>query len=187
MQKLLVRTLACVRRRERRNASDIVSCANPLAGRARGEKLLSNAMSMFPASTELSTEPKYEGERMNATCFRAHKYLLLSIFALVMVVAHSAWGADVARTEVGQITSLEAGWADNTLAVRTTATVINPAGCTTFHDGYVTLPSDPGSPLYHDILRDAFFNYYPVQLLISGAAGDCPYGKPRIISVLISR
>jgi hypothetical protein len=124
---------------------------------------------------------------MNATCFRAHKYLLLSIFALVMAVAYSAWGADVARTGPGQITILEAGWADNTLSVKTTATVINPAACPVFEYGYVTLPSDPGSPLYHDILRDAFFHYYPVQLLISGTAGDCPYGKPRIISVLVSR
>ncbi|MCC5598337.1 hypothetical protein [Nostoc favosum] len=81
---------------------------------------------------------------------------------------------------------MEAGWGADTLAVRTTASVIvNPAGCPVLDAGYVTSTTDPGRTLYHDILRDALWRNWPVQLLISGQTGDCPFGKPRIISVLI--
>lgn len=122
---------------------------------------------------------------MNAKFFRARKPLVFSLLAIAMGVTQPAWAADPVRTSSGRITALEAGWAADSVAVQITAPIINPAVCPVVTAGYVTSTTDPGRKLYHDILRDAFFRGYPVQLLISGKAGDCFAGKPRIISVLI--
>lgn len=107
--------------------------------------------------------------------------LAIAMAAAQPVLAAHAW------TGPGTITVLEAGWAADTYSVQTTAPVINPAACTVFTTGYVTSPTDTGRKLYQDILRDAFWRNYKVQLLISGNAGDCPFGKPRIIAVHIQR
>ncbi|MEH2409845.1 hypothetical protein [Nostoc sp.] len=105
-----------------------------------------------------------------------------------MGVTQPALSANPVWTASGTITSLEAGWGTDVLGVNTTASVIvNPAGCPGFYAGYHTSPTDPGHTLYHDMLRDAFWHNWPVQLLISGQPGDCSQGNPRIISVHIAR
>jgi hypothetical protein len=118
------------------------------------------------------------------------KSLLSSIppaFLMLAAVAQPAWSADPIRTAPGRITVLEAGWAEDSLSVHVAAPLVNPAGCAHPEAGYVTTPTDRGRRLYQDILRDAFWNNYPVELLISATPGDCPFGKPRLISVKIIR
>lgn len=103
-------------------------------------------------------------------------------------VAQSAWSADPVRTSPDRISILEAGWGEDTVSVQLLGRqIVNPAGCTHPEAGYVTSPSDRGRTLYQDILRDAFWHNYPVELLISGTPGDCPFSKPRIISVTIRK
>ncbi|MBD2448640.1 hypothetical protein H6G76_16055 [Nostoc sp. FACHB-152] len=124
---------------------------------------------------------------MHINLLRARKPLVFSIMAIALGVTQSAWSADPARTSSGRITALEAGWAADTVSVQITAPLINPAACPVFNAGYVTSINDPGRKLYQDILKEAFWRGYPVELLISGTAGDCPFGKPRIISVLVRK
>ena len=59
---------------------------------------------------------------------------------------------------------------------------VNPANCSITDSGYATHPSDSGRSLYHDFLREAFFQVYSVKLLISGTS--CALNRPRIISLL---
>lgn len=58
---------------------------------------------------------------------------------------------------------------------------VNPANCSNADSGYATHPSDSGRSLYHDFLRDAYFQGYAVRLLISGSS--CALNRPRIIGV----
>jgi hypothetical protein len=110
-----------------------------------------------------------------------------SAFLTLAAVSQPAWSADPIRTHEGRITALEAGWGADSYSVHVAAPLVNPAGCAYPEAGYVTSPTDPGRRLYQDILRDAFWHNYPVELLISATLGDCPFGKPRLISVLIRR
>lgn len=112
-----------------------------------------------------------------------------AFLALTMAaVAQSAWSADPVRIVPDRISLLEAGWAEDTVAVQLHGVhITNPAGCPHPEFGFVTSPSDRGRRLYQDMLRDAFWHNWPVELLISGTPNDCPFGKPRIISVTIRR
>lgn len=62
------------------------------------------------------------------------------------------------------------------------ASIVNPANCSTTDSGYATHPSDSGRSLYHDFLREAYFQVYSVKLLISGTS--CALNRPRIIGVI---
>jgi hypothetical protein len=61
------------------------------------------------------------------------------------------------------------------------SSLVNPANCSTTDSGYSTHPSDKGRSLYHDFLREAYFQVYTVRLLISG--NSCALNRPRIIGV----
>jgi len=115
------------------------------------------------------------------------KRICLTVLFMLAAVAQPAWSADHIRTTPGTITALEAGWAEDTVSVQVHSHLVNPAGCAHPEAGYVTSTTDRGRKLYQDILRDAFWHHWPVELLISGTPGDCPFGKPRLISVLVRR
>jgi hypothetical protein len=83
---------------------------------------------------------------------------------------YSAWGL---------VQELEAGWAQDTLAIWHAAPLVNPNACGIINAGYATEPSDPGHSLYHTLLLSAFLNRKEVALLISG----CVFDKPRVIAV----
>ena len=114
-------------------------------------------------------------------------------FAVVLLVASAliglpAWAAnDPARTAPGYINVMEAGWGADSVSIELTSPLINPAVCPIWQSGYVSDVNDPGRGLYHDILREAWVYGRRVELLISGVPGDCPSGKPRIISVRVVR
>lgn len=116
---------------------------------------------------------------------KAPKTTATLVISVLMAATHPAWSANPVRTTPGTIKVMEAGWAADTVSIETNAPVVNPAQCPTAYNGYVTRTDDPGRHLYHDILRAAWVAYAPVELLISGTPGDCPYGKPRIISVKV--
>lgn len=90
-------------------------------------------------------------------------------------------------TDWGSITSLEAGWADDTLTIRNNVPMVNsfvstPAGaraCSVTTAGYATDPSDPGRNLYYSLAMAALMNKRDVRLLIRG----CVFNKPRLIAI----
>lgn len=95
-------------------------------------------------------------------------------------------------TDFGSITSLEAGWGADTIAIRLNAPFQNsfvpapavPGGaraCTATNAGYATDPNDPGHSLYHTLAMAAFLNKKDVRLLLQG----CVYDKPKIIAIQI--
>jgi hypothetical protein len=81
----------------------------------------------------------------------------------------------------GSVQELEAGWAQDTMAVRHSAPLVNPDSCPVTNAGYATNPADTGHSLFHTVLLSGFLNRKEVALLISG----CAYSKPRIIAVKI--
>jgi hypothetical protein len=86
-----------------------------------------------------------------------------------------------AYTQWGSVQELEAGWVEDSIAVRHNAPLVNPGGCAVTNAGYATNPNDAGHNLFHTLLLSALLNQKEVSLLISG----CVYGKPRIIAVKI--
>lgn len=120
--------------------------------------------------------------------FKFSALLGVSIIPVLLSASFPAAAVNEQRTLRSTISELEAGWAADTYSVKlSTAPLINPAGCPVWNAGYVTSTTDPGRKLYQDLLRDAFYRNYSVELLISGTANDCPFGKPRIVSVLVRR
>lgn len=116
----------------------------------------------------------------------------LRLFCAVMAMAAmpSAWSADPVFTNRTTLIALDSGWGADTYSVKllqdsSSGVFTNPAGCRFPQAGYVTDPKDPGRGLYAAQLLEAFFRNYPVRLLISGT--DCPFNKPRIISVSLCR
>jgi len=81
----------------------------------------------------------------------------------------------------GSVQDLEGGWGQDTMAVRHSAPLMNPAGCSVTNAGYATNPADTGHSLFHTLLLSAFLNRKEVSLLIDG----CVFNKPRIIAVKI--
>lgn len=87
-------------------------------------------------------------------------------------------------TGKNKISSVALGWSADTMAVTLLNTsIINPAGCTVTNGGYATLPTDTGRGLYHNFIRDAYFQGTAIRLLISD--NSCAFSKPRIIGVLL--
>jgi hypothetical protein len=85
----------------------------------------------------------------------------------------SAWGS---------IVEIEAGWAQDTMAVYHSPSVtVNPDGCRVTTAGYATNPADPGHSLFHAVTLSALMNKKEVAFLISG----CVFDKPRIIAVKV--
>lgn len=123
---------------------------------------------------------------MSAKHYRHRMTLPAALLALSTMTALPAWSAGPVRTAPGYITVMEAGWAADTVSIELTSPIVNPAGCPAAVYGYVTRTDDPGRALYHDILREAWLHHSKVELLISGEANDCPYTKPRIISVKVT-
>lgn len=110
------------------------------------------------------------------------KHILVTIAAataIIVLLPLPAAAQAKARTEWGTISLIEAGWAQDTMAVWHTTPMVNPSGCTVLNAGYATDPADPGHSLFHTILLSALLNHKEVSLLIS----DCAYDKPRIIAV----
>jgi len=105
--------------------------------------------------------------------------LALAIVA-TPVLAQPALAQDaLGRSEWGSVTTMEAGWAEDTMAVYHSAPIVNPGGCEVTTAGYATNPNDPGHSLFHTLILSAFLNRKEVNFLVQG----CVYGKPRIISV----
>ena len=120
------------------------------------------------------------------------KVVQLIVVAGITTTANIALGADHKFTNRSAIVALDSGWAADVINIRllddSLANVYaNPAGCAFPEAGYVTSPTDPGRKLYQDQLQEAFWRNYKIRLLISGKPGDCPFGKPRIISVSMCR
>jgi hypothetical protein len=117
------------------------------------------------------------------------KQFLVFSFLLLSAIFQSASAAPQ-WTKFSQLYTVDSGWAADTYSVRlatdsSTGIYTNPAGCAFPQAGYVTLPTDPGRKLYQDQLREAFLRGYSVRLLINDT--DCPFNKPRIISVSYCR
>lgn len=68
------------------------------------------------------------------------------------------------------------------VSLNSQTSLVNPANCSINDSGYATHPSDGGRSLYHDFLREAYFQVYSIKLLISGTS--CALNRPRIIGVL---
>jgi hypothetical protein len=104
-----------------------------------------------------------------------------SMVALLLAVTWATTSAAEQYSQWGSVQELEAGWAQDTMAVRHSAPMVNPDGCPVTNAGYATNPADTGHSLFHTVLLSAFLNRKEVALLISG----CVYSKPRIIAVKI--
>ena len=104
----------------------------------------------------------------------------LSTIALLVAGASQAPLAQAQTwTGFGSVQSIEAGWSQDTMAVKHSAPFVNPNGCSATNAGYATDPSDPGHNLFHTVALAAFLNRKEVQLLIAG----CVFNKPKIIAV----
>ncbi len=94
----------------------------------------------------------------------------------------------------GHITSLETGWADDTMSVWLDVPFVNsgevgvvpasPSGfginpCPTTNAGYALEPKDPGVKVHEAALLGAFLAGKQVKVLVQ----HCSFGKPRIIAV----
>jgi hypothetical protein len=99
------------------------------------------------------------------------------VAAILCVAVFPAW-AQVA-TEFGAVTYLETGWAQDTMAIRHSATLVNPDNCRVTNAGYVTDPADPGHSLHHTVALAAFLNHKEVVLVVKG----CVFEKPKVIGV----
>jgi hypothetical protein len=98
--------------------------------------------------------------------------------ALCFAAAPLSARADV-WTDWGNVSEISSGWAQDSMAVTTTAIPPN-TGCPVTNV-YATDPADPGHDLYHATLMTAFAMNRQVQILLHG----CVYQKPRIIAVSI--
>lgn len=112
------------------------------------------------------------------------------VFGIVisMFMTQTVFAAGEKYTGRSAIYVIESGWGADTYSVKlvndtSSGTYTNPAGCSAPQAGYVTSTTDPGRRLYQDQLREAFFSFTPVKLLIHPT--DCPFNKPRIIAVQI--
>lgn len=108
----------------------------------------------------------------------------IAVFTTLLFVATSmaaTANAAVNWTNTGRITFLTSGWGINSMRVQTDAAFNNPEACPIV-DGYITDPSDAGTPLYHSILLGAFLAGKPVSLTISG----CSLGRPKIVGVTVT-
>jgi hypothetical protein len=99
--------------------------------------------------------------------------------ALLAGVSH-AQAQEPTYTKRGTITTIEAGWREETMAVWHSAAMINTP-CTVKNYGYATDPADSGRTLFHTVILNAFLNKREVQLVVSG----CVFGKPKIIGVKV--
>jgi hypothetical protein len=114
--------------------------------------------------------------------------LCVSGTILTALSAMNSAAAGPAFTERATILAIDSGWAADAVSVKlNTQNLINPAGCAVGNAGYVTKTNDPGRKLYQAQLQQAFFSNFPIRLLISDTPGDCPFSKPRIISVSLCR
>ncbi|MBK9663017.1 MAG: hypothetical protein KAZ14_02975 [Nitrosomonas sp.] len=119
------------------------------------------------------------------------KLLMICSVALSLTIAQVATAAGEQWTDRSLIYVVESGWGADTYSVKlvTDSSIggvyTNPAGCPSPQAGYVTSTTDAGRKLYQDQLREAFLRNLPVKLLISST--DCPFNKPRIISVSLCR
>jgi hypothetical protein len=118
------------------------------------------------------------------------KLLMICSVVLSLTVAQAATAAGPQWTDRSFIYVVDSGWGTDAYSVKlvndtSTGTYTNPAGCPSPVAGYVTSPTDTGRKLYQDQLREAFLRNLPVKLLISNT--DCPFNKPRIISVSFCR
>jgi hypothetical protein len=102
-----------------------------------------------------------------------------ALVVLVAAASHASLAQAQTWTGFGSVQYIEAGWAQDTMAVTHSAPVVNPNGCSVTSAGYATDPTDPGRSLFHTVALAAFLNRKEVQLLISG----CVFNKPRIIAV----
>jgi hypothetical protein len=84
-------------------------------------------------------------------------------------------------TEWGAVQQIEAGWAEDTMAVWHSAPIVNPDGCRVTSAGYATSPADAGHSLFHTVIMSAWLNRKEVMLRVAG----CVYDKPRILSVSV--
>ena len=110
--------------------------------------------------------------------------------SLLFVAATSSAGTEV-WTDWGSITSLEGGWGNDTMSVRTNSpfvnsSVVSPAlngrrFCAVTTAGYATDPNDKGHSLYHTMALAAFLNKKDVRLLLDG----CVFDKPKIIGIQV--
>ena len=96
-------------------------------------------------------------------------------------VTNSAAQAPQQYTAWGSVQEIEAGWAEDTMAVRHSAPLVNPSACPVTNAGYATNPADTGHNLFHTLLISALLNKKEVSLLISG----CAYSKPHVLAVKI--
>ncbi|MBP6058167.1 MAG: hypothetical protein KA524_07110 [Nitrosomonas sp.] len=119
------------------------------------------------------------------------KLLMICSVTLSLTIAQVVIAAGEQWTDRSLIYAVESGWGIDSYSVKlvndssTGGIYTNPAGCASPQAGYVTSPTDTGRKLYQDQLREAFLRNLPVKLLISPT--DCPFNKPRIISVSLCR
>ena len=104
-----------------------------------------------------------------------------SVLVSLVAWAPTAFAQAERYTDWGSVQELEAGWVLDAMAVRHSAPMVNPGGCSVTNAGYATNPADAGHSLFHTLLLSAFLNRKEVALLVSG----CAFDKPRIISVKI--
>lgn len=95
--------------------------------------------------------------------------------------SHTTAQPAIRYTEWGSLQELEAGWSEDTMAVRHSAPMVNPGGCAVTNAGYATDPTDKGHSLFHTLLLSALLNRKEAALLVSG----CVYGKPKVIAVKV--
>jgi hypothetical protein len=106
------------------------------------------------------------------------RWSTIALGVMAMVAGSPALAQTPEWTDWGSIRELEAGWTEDSMAVRHSAPIRNPGGCPV-SDSYATNPNDPGHTLFHTVLLDAFIYGKQVHLLIAG----CVYSKPHIIAV----
>ncbi|HXC44134.1 MAG TPA: hypothetical protein VNY51_11515 [Candidatus Dormibacteraeota bacterium] len=115
----------------------------------------------------------------------------LSLLAVVVALAAAVLFFKPARvahaqsnpvaTGIGTITSYQTAWSANQAFVTTTATAINPGGCTLpAGSGYMTDPNN--ASVEQAALLGAFLSGKPVTLYLSG----CTQERPLILGVNVS-
>ncbi|HSI50824.1 MAG TPA: hypothetical protein VLA61_21365 [Ideonella sp.] len=105
-----------------------------------------------------------------------------NIFASICMIGIAMTNIAFAQTETPILTiaSLYTGWNDDTFAIKTDSTILNPANCST-PDSYAANISSAG---YKTHLAAALLAYASAkQLVVVISNSDCTSARPRIIGI----
>ena len=109
----------------------------------------------------------------------------VNVISLVCIIALIAAQPIFAQTTVtaGTIKQILTGWSSDTFGVMTTASVVNPAGCTAT-DMYESSSPAPGYTTFYAAALTGFTTGAQVSIVVSNTT--CTQNRPSIMGIYIT-